>query len=94
MPKVTLYIREADFEKWKQLENKSEAISSLLNGEIGVPTSRRTPPIRMPFTEGDGTKTIKEIPVKNNSVGKPTKRNICPQHLVDKDTCKLMKHTA
>lgn len=37
---------------------------------------------------------IASTPVKNNSEGKPSKRNICPQHLVDKDTCKLMKHKA
>ena len=106
MPKVTLYIREDDFEKWKLIKNKSELVSQAINrSEITVEEQKNgtlktvqtiptAPPIRMPFTEGDGTKTIKEIPVKNNSEGKPSKRNICPQHLVDKDICKLMKHKA
>jgi len=31
MPNVTVYIRSADMELWRALENKSEAISALLN---------------------------------------------------------------
>lgn len=32
MPQVTVYIRNEDLEQWKALENKSQAISDMLNG--------------------------------------------------------------
>ena len=32
MPKMTVYIRDADLDLWLALENKSQAISDLLNG--------------------------------------------------------------
>jgi len=31
MPQVTLYIRNEDLEKWKQLQDKSEAVHRMLN---------------------------------------------------------------
>ena len=36
MPRTTVYIRNEDWEKWKALENKSEAISRLLREKKGV----------------------------------------------------------
>ena len=116
MPKVTLYIREDDFEKWKLIKNKSELVSQAINrSEITVEEQKNgtfktvqtilTPPTTALYTKevsspirpdiqkgvDDGTISI-DKPEKNNSVGKPTKKNICPEHLVDKDICRLMKH--
>lgn len=40
MPQVTVYVREDDFEKWKALEKKAQAISEMLNKD---PNFRNTP---------------------------------------------------
>ena len=42
MPRTTVYIRNEDWDKWKALENKSEAISMLLREKKGVePVARQ-----------------------------------------------------
>ena len=111
MPKVTLYIREDDYDKWKLIKNKSELVSQAINSSIPfneLNTKEVSSNVRPPATylEEAGyvdKKDVEKIIIptdpkikvqstpKNNSEDKPSKR-ICPQHLVDKDVCKLMKH--
>lgn len=73
MPKVTLYIREDDYDKWKLIKNKSELVSQAINQKVS------TPPIheREVLTAEDGSIAT----VKNNLVGKPKKK--CTEHLCD-----------
>ena len=111
MPKVTLYIREDDYDKWKLIKNKSELVSQAINSSIPfnkLDTKEISSNIRpATYLEEAGyvdKKDVENIIIpddpkirvqstpKNNSVGKPTKKNICPEHLVDKDICRLMKH--
>ena len=96
MPKVTLYIREDDFEKWKLIKNKSELVSQAINRSIPfneLSTKEVSSNVRPPTSDEDiNLPHYDKPPEKNNSVGKPTKKNICPEHLVDKDICRLMKH--
>ena len=42
MPNFTVFIRNADVEKWKALPNKSEAISQLLNGGVTLETLKES----------------------------------------------------
>lgn len=34
MPRVTLYIRDSDYDKWKLIENKSELVSQAINRSV------------------------------------------------------------
>lgn len=37
MPRVTVYIREDDYEKWKLVENKAELVSQAINRSVLSP---------------------------------------------------------
>lgn len=84
MPQATVYVRNEDWDKWKSLDNKAEAISRLLNEKGVIPSPR--PEKREVLPEK------KENPVKkNNSVSQA--KDMCSEHLLPKSQCKLMKHT-
>lgn len=68
MPTLSVFIRKDDVEKWKALENKSESIHKLLNGDYHT----------LEFVKGsDIAKELLNPFVGNNKII-PTQRSISP----------------
>ena len=87
MPRASIWIRNEDWEKWQEIDNKSLLISRAINQAIKVQES--APPtsdedINLPYYD--------KPPEKNNSEGKPSNsEKLCPDHLVAYSVCRMMK---
>lgn len=80
MPQVTVYIREEDLEKWKAIEKKSEFIHNALASKPSPSNSLGTP-------NEDGIVHGIYAPATGKS------KVVCKQHGIDKNLCRMMKHT-
>lgn len=67
MPTVAVYIRVNDLDKWKALDNKSQAISNMLNAQP-ITVSKK-----FLETVNDYPQNIKENPDGTVSIADPTK---------------------
>jgi DNA-directed RNA polymerase subunit L len=49
MPRVTLYIRNEDMTLWNNLDNKAEAVSTMLRGQARTISSYKPSPVVEPY---------------------------------------------
>ena len=70
---VSVYIRKSDEEKWRNLENKTAAISKLLNANTSSTNTISTPKIKKELLKIDGVSVASEAE--------------CPRHHVPYKIC-------